>query len=123
MNVADYGALRVAELASPTWDQVIPRDTAGEVQLALVGKGDKPRHVLLPADVAKDLRTMRSGASGSARVFPITERRINYILKAVAKRAGVSPIVQGVMMLLLSVFRCRPRCPLRVTWHIAPDSA
>ena len=102
---------------------------------ALVGKGDKPRHVLLPADVAKDLRTMRSGASGSARVFPITERRINYILKAVAKRAGISPntsphrsiilarlAASGVMMLLLSVFRCRPRCPLRVTWHMAPDS-
>lgn len=90
LNVAYYGALRVSELASLTWDQVIPRET-GEVQLALVGKGDKPRHVLLPADVAKDLRTMRSGASGSARVFPITERRINYILKAVAKRVGVSP--------------------------------
>lgn len=90
LNVAYYGALRVSELASLTWDQVIPRET-GEVQLALVGKGDKPRHVLLPAAVAKDLRTMRSGAPGSARVFPITERRINYILKAVAKRAGVNP--------------------------------
>ena len=33
LNVAYYGALRVSELASLTWDQVIPRET-GEVQLS-----------------------------------------------------------------------------------------
>ena len=34
---------------------------------------------------------MRGGAQPEARVFPITERRINYIVKATAKRAGINP--------------------------------
>jgi site-specific recombinase XerD len=84
------GALRASEIASLTWSQVFPRDS-GEVQLAVVGKGDKPRHVLLPAATAKSLLAMRGDASTSDRVFPITERRINYILKAIVKRAGGNP--------------------------------
>jgi integrase/recombinase XerD len=89
-EVGYYGGLRVSEIASLTWSQVIPRET-GEVQLALVGKGDKPRHVLLPSETAKKLLAMRGDASSSDRVFPITERRINYILKAIVRRAGGNP--------------------------------
>jgi integrase/recombinase XerD len=89
-EVGYYGGLRVSEIASLTWAQVIPRET-DEVQLALVGKGDKPRHVLLPAKTAKKLLAMRGDTSLSDRVFPITERRINYILKAIVKRAGGNP--------------------------------
>ena len=73
-----------------TWVQVIPRET-GEVQLALIGKGDKERHVLIPAEIAKGLLALRGDAPPSARVFPITERRINQLIKAVAKRAKVNP--------------------------------
>jgi site-specific recombinase XerC len=40
LQVAYYGALRVSELARLTWGQVLPRET-GEVQLAIVGKGDR----------------------------------------------------------------------------------
>lgn len=64
-EVGYYGALRVSEIASLTWSQVIPRET-GEVQLALVGKGDKPRHVLLPAETAKKLLALRSDAAESS---------------------------------------------------------
>ena len=46
---------------------------------------------LLPAAVAKSLLAMRGDASASDRVFPITERRINYIVKAIVKRAGGNP--------------------------------
>lgn len=88
LEVGYFGALRVSELASLTWDQVIPRET-GEVQLAIVGKGDKPRNILVPPDLAATLRDLRGDAPSSARVFPITERRINYIVKATAKRAGI----------------------------------
>ena len=70
LEVAYFGALRISEIASLTWAQVIPRDT-GEVQLAIVGKGDKPRHVLLPADTCNKLLALRDGAPPSARVFPI----------------------------------------------------
>jgi integrase/recombinase XerD len=88
LEVAYFGALRVSELASLTWGQVIPRET-GEAQLAIVGKGDKPRNILIPPDLAAALRELRGDAPSSVRVFPITERRINYIVKATAKRAGI----------------------------------
>jgi site-specific recombinase XerD len=90
LEVAYYGALRVSELAGLTWAQVFPRET-GEAQLAIVGKGDKPRNVLLPAELAAGLTAMRGNAPADARVFPITERCINYIVKAAAKRAGINP--------------------------------
>jgi integrase/recombinase XerD len=90
LQVAYYGALRVSELASLTWGQIIPRET-GEAQLAIVGKGVKPRNVLLPAEIATALAAMRGDAPPATRVFPITERRINYIVKATAKRAGINP--------------------------------
>jgi integrase/recombinase XerD len=63
----------------------------GEAQLALVGKGDKPRHVLLPAETAKLLIALLGEVAPSARLFPIMERRINYILKAIPKRAKCNP--------------------------------
>ena len=40
---------------------------------------------------ATKLLAMRGDAAGSDRVFPITERRINYIIKAIVKRAGGNP--------------------------------
>ena len=94
LEVAYFGALRVSELASLTWSQIIPRET-GEAQLAIVGKGDKPRNILVPADLAAALRELRGDASASARVFPITERRINYIVKSTAKRAGINLAVSA----------------------------
>jgi hypothetical protein len=45
--------------------------------VAIVGEGDKPRNVLLPAEIATALAAMRGDAGPDARVFPITERRIN----------------------------------------------
>ncbi|MBS0240363.1 MAG: tyrosine-type recombinase/integrase [Proteobacteria bacterium] len=84
-----YGGLRVSELAALTWNEVIPREN-GEVQLAVIGKGDKPRHVLLPADVAGRLLTLRAGAKAHANVFGIKEREINYLIKRIARRAGVN---------------------------------
>ena len=94
LEVGYFGALRVSELAGLTWSQIIPRET-GEAQLAIVGKGDKPRNILIPADLAADLRELRGDAPDSARVFPISERRINYIVKATAKRAGINPAVSA----------------------------
>lgn len=90
IDVAYFGGLRVSELVGITWAQVLPRDS-GEVQVALIGKGGKARNVLLPVDVAQALQVLRVGAAPGDRVFPITERRVNAIIKSTAKRAGVSP--------------------------------
>jgi site-specific recombinase XerD len=93
-EVAYYGGPRISELAALTWSQVIPRET-GEVQLAMIGKGDKPRHVPLPAATATKLLAMRSDASNSDRVFGIKEREMNHLIKRAAKRAGVNEVASA----------------------------
>jgi integrase/recombinase XerD len=94
LEVAYFSALRVSELVGLTWSQVVARDT-GEAQLNVIGKGDKTRCILVPADLAAALRELRADAPASGRVFPISERRINYIVKATAKRAGISAAVSA----------------------------
>jgi integrase/recombinase XerD len=98
LQVAYFGGLRVSELVSLTWSQVIRRDS-GEAQLSVVGKGDKDRQVLIPATIAGPLLASRGDARASAPVFasvrrpgqPLTERAVNYIVKDAAERAGVNP--------------------------------
>ena len=66
-----------------------------------MGKGDKVRQVLIPAEIAARLFASRGDAPASAPVFasvrrpgePLTERAVNYMVKAAAKRAGVNPAV------------------------------
>ena len=100
LDVAYFGGLRVSELVSLIWGQVIRRDS-GEAQLEIVGKGDKVRQVLIPAEIAARLLASRGDAPASAPVFgsvrrpgeALTERAVNYMVKAAAKRAGVNPAV------------------------------
>jgi site-specific recombinase XerD len=95
-----FGGLRVSELVNLTWSQAIRRDN-GEAQLSIVGKGDKAREVLVPEHIAARLLASRGDAPASAPVFgsvrrqgqPLTERAVNYMVKAAAKRAGVNPAV------------------------------
>ena len=49
---------------------------------------------MLPAFVF-EARPVVHVAPGSERVFPISERRINYIVKATAKRAGINLAVSA----------------------------
>jgi site-specific recombinase XerD len=98
LQTAYFGGLRVSELVSLTWSQVIRRDS-GEAQLALVGKGDKERQVLIPAAIAGPLMASRGDAPPTSPVFasvrnpghPLTGRAVNYIVKDAAERAGVNP--------------------------------
>ena len=66
LEVAYFGGLRVSELVSLTWAQVISRDS-GEAQLEIVGKGDKVRQVLIPAEIAKRLLASRGEAAHPIR--------------------------------------------------------
>ena len=68
LEVAYFGGLRVSELVSLTWSQVIRRDS-GEAQLEVVGKGDKVRQVLIPPAIAARLFASRGDAPSSAPVF------------------------------------------------------
>src|SRR5262245_54979527 len=47
IEVAYAGGLRVSEIASLTWADVLPREN-DLVQLSILGKGEKPRQVLSP---------------------------------------------------------------------------
>ena len=71
LEVAYFGGLRITELVTLEWRQIIPRDS-GEAQLELVGKGDKVRQVLLPAAIAKQLLASRGDALPTA---PVSSRR------------------------------------------------
>jgi integrase/recombinase XerD len=98
LEVAYFGGLRVSELVSLTWSQVIRRDN-GEAQLSIVGKGDKAREVLIPREIATRLFASRGDAPAAAPVFasvrrpgqPLTERAVNYIIKEAAELAGINP--------------------------------
>ena len=68
LEVAYYGALRVSELVPLTWGQLIPRES-GELQIEIVGKGQKARQVLLPAELAERLLATRAGAAAADHVF------------------------------------------------------
>ena len=100
LDVAYFGGLRVSELVSLIWAQVIRRDN-GEAQLEVVGKGDKVRQVLIPAEISARLFASRGDAPASAPVFgsvrrpgrALSERAVNYMVKAAAERAGVNPAV------------------------------
>jgi site-specific recombinase XerD len=105
LEVAYFGGLRVTELVSLEWRQVIPRDS-GEAQLEITGKGDKVRQELLPAAIASQLLAARGNALPTAPVFestrnsgrPLTARAVNYIIKNAAKRAGVNPAASAHWM-------------------------
>ena len=97
LEVAYFGGLRVSELVEPGMAPGHPRDS-GEAQLEVVGKGDKVRQVLIPPAIAAQLLASRGDAPPSAPVFEsaqsrpaLTDRAVNFIVKAAAKRAGVNP--------------------------------
>lgn len=93
VQVAYAGGLRVSEIVSLTWTSVIERE--GNVQLHIVGKGRKVRQVLLPEIVSQALLALRGDAADNDPVFPSREgghlsgRAVNYMIKAVAGRAGL----------------------------------
>jgi site-specific recombinase XerD len=57
-----FGGLRVSELVSLTWAQVIGRDS-GEAQLEIIGKSSKALQVLIPAVIAAHLFASRPCSS------------------------------------------------------------
>ena len=80
--------MRVGELCELTWDRVNLEDG---VILVRSGKGGKDRVVLIDADTAKLLADLRASAGNSnGRVFPVSPRTVQRIVRAAAKRAGIN---------------------------------
>jgi len=97
LEVTYAGGLRVSEIVTLTWGDVLPR---GErVQLSVVGKGALVRQVLLPEIVSRSLLSLRGEASDDAPVFaarhggPLTERAVGAVVKRTAAVAGITGAV------------------------------
>jgi integrase/recombinase XerD len=92
-------ALRVSEICALRWRACMPRRGAG--QIAVVGKRDKVRSILLPASMWNELTALRGDAGDEGPVFrsrqggPLDPMTVQRIVKAAARRAslpvGVSP--------------------------------
>ena len=91
-----YGAgLRRSEVCGLKWRDLQPRADGG--QATIFGKGGKIRVVLLPDSLWRCLVTLRADAGIDAPVF-MSQRRghldpsqVHRVVKAAAKRAGLSP--------------------------------
>lgn len=101
IEVGYAGGLRVSELVALRWSDVLPRDQ-DRVQVSIVGKGDKLRHVLLPAVVSRSLLASRGDADTDAPVFPsrkggapLLPRAVNRMIKNAAQGANVNPDVSA----------------------------
>ena len=98
IEVAYAGGLRVSEIVNLTWSDVLPRDN-DLVQLSIVGKGEKPRQVLLPDIVSCALLTLRGDAGANDPVFAsrkggrLTARAVHGMVKRAVARAGVNAAI------------------------------
>lgn len=88
-----HSGIRASELASLTWEDVIPR-SEGEAQITVFGKGGKTRHILLSASMYEELRALggvsgpvfRSRKGGKA----LETRQVERIVENAAIRANVA---------------------------------
>lgn len=79
--------MRVGELCELTWDRVNLKDG---VILVRSGKGGKDRVVLIDPETAGELRALReSSGNSNGRVFDVSPRTVQRIVKAAAERAGI----------------------------------
>ncbi|CFX24641.1 Integrase family protein [Candidatus Filomicrobium marinum] len=95
LEVAYAGGLRVSELVSLTWADVLA-GKGDKAQLSVLGKGGAVRQVLLPERVSEDLLALRGDAGANDPVFParhgghLTERAVHGLIRRLAKRAGIN---------------------------------
>jgi len=78
---------RVSEIINATWADLILNGE--KAQVALFGKGDKTRHVTLPANLYHELQTIREDAAADERIFVMTRQGAWRVVKVLAKKAGL----------------------------------
>ena len=91
--------LRVSELCALRWQDL--RGTKAGGQAAVFGKGGKTRTVLLPPKLWRQVGALRGDAAAEAPVFrserggPLDRSQAHRIVKAAARRAGLSAEVSA----------------------------
>ncbi|MEH2393888.1 MAG: tyrosine-type recombinase/integrase [Nostoc sp.] len=90
--------MRVSEICPLLWSDFYERDT-GEIQVTILGKGDKTRTVLVPATVWAEIEELRDNVDESSPVFvsvrgnAIERTTAHRIIKQAAAASGVKPEV------------------------------
>jgi len=77
--------VRVSELCSLKWDDIDLN--SGEIRVK--GKGNKERIVLMNVETLNLLKKYKEQNSSSEKVFPISPRTVQRILKKLAEKAGI----------------------------------
>ena len=95
-----YGAgLRISEPCGLRWRDLTPRDDAGQV--TVLGKGGKTRFILLSAPLWTRLIALQGRSGPDDAVFrsrqggALSRREVHRIVKAAARRAGLSSAVSA----------------------------
>ncbi|OYT28974.1 MAG: hypothetical protein B6U95_03065 [Thermofilum sp. ex4484_82] len=77
--------VRVSELCNLKWDDIDLN--SGEVRVR--GKGNKERIVLMDAETLNLLKKYREKNNSSEKVFPVSPRTVQRIIKKLAEKAGI----------------------------------
>jgi integrase/recombinase XerD len=86
--------MRVSEICPLVWSDFYERDS-GEIQVTVLGKGDKTRSLLVPAIIWEELEALRGDKGDSSPVFvsvrgkPIERTTAHRIVKQAAAAFGV----------------------------------
>ena len=89
LRLVFVAGLRVAEICSLVWDDLLPRGLAGEARVR--GRRGRLRIVPLPRPVWDELELLRRGATGTEPVFggaagALTDRQVRRIVKQAVRR-------------------------------------
>jgi integrase/recombinase XerD len=82
--------VRISEALGLRWRDLRPMGDGGEARV--VGKGNKPRNVYLPADLWRDLQALRGAADERDHPFPFSTQNAWKTVKKAGEAAGIKDV-------------------------------